>query len=197
MHLPACGNWPHSRGAAGRYHFGSENPRLHPAVSSADLDILSCLFAEAQSDLSAFVSRRVGAQDAADVLQDTWLKLHEHGDTASWREPRAVLFTTAGNLAVDHWRQQQRHALHFDGGELPEIACPFPGPETVVDDRRQAERLATVLDELSAECRQAFLLNRLDGMTHREIADRLGICTKTVQRHIERALGHCLVRLTD
>lgn len=166
-------------------------------MSSADLDLLSCLFAEAQSDLAAFVRRRVGAQDAADVLQDTWLKLQEHGSTGSWREPRAVLFTTAGNLAVDHWRQQQRYAQHFDVGELPEVACPFPGPETLVDDRRQAERLVAVLDELPAECRQAFLLNRLDGLTHREIADRLGICTKTVQRHIERALGHCLVRLAD
>jgi RNA polymerase sigma factor (sigma-70 family) len=164
-------------------------------VSSADLDLLSCLFAEAQDDLAAFVSRRVGAQDAADVLQDTWLKLREHGDSASWREPRAVLFTTAGNLAVDHWRHRQRQAQHFDGGEMPDIACPFPGPESVVEHRRQAERVAAVLDELPVECRRAFLLNRLDGLTHREIADRLGICTKTVQRHIERALGHCLLRL--
>lgn len=192
-----CGNWPHRPIISGQYHFGSRNHRYRSDVSSADLDFLSCLFAEAQSDLAAFVSRRVGAQDAADVLQETWLKLHEHGDTGSWREPRAVLFATAGNLAVDHWRQQQRQACHFDGGELPEVASPFPGPDTVVDDRRQAARLVAVLDELSGECRQAFLLNRLDGMTHREIADRLGICTKTVQRHIERALGHCLVRLAD
>lgn len=166
-------------------------------MSSADLDLLSCLFAEAQDDLAAFVSRRVGAQDAADVLQDTWLKLHEHGDMGTWREPRAVLFTTAGNLAVDHWRQRYRHAQHFDGGEAPEVASPVPGPEAVVGDRRQAERLVAVLDELSCECRQAFLMNRLEGMTHREIAGRLGICTRTVQRHIERALGHCLARLAD
>lgn len=164
-------------------------------MSAANIAFLSSLFAEAQSDLAAFVSRRVGAQDAADVLQDTWLKMHEHGKPDTWREPRAVLFRTAGNLAVDHWRQQQRIARHFDGGKLPEVASPGPDPDALVDARRQAEHLASVLDELPEECRQAFLLNRLDGMTHREIADRLGICTKTVQRHIERALGHCLARL--
>ena len=164
-------------------------------MPSADLDLLSCLFVEAHADLATFVSRRIGAQDAADVLQDTWLKLRESGDASAWREPRAVLFTTAGNLAVDHWRQQQRLAQRFADGELPDIVCPLPGPDSVIEHRRQAERLAEALDELPAECRRTFLLNRLDGLTHREIADQLGICTKTVQRHVERALGHCLVRL--
>jgi len=50
------------------------------------------------------------------------------------------------------------------------------------------------LNELPPACRDAFLLNRLYDCTHAEIADRLGISTKTVQRHIERALLHCLRR---
>jgi RNA polymerase sigma-70 factor (ECF subfamily) len=52
--------------------------------------------------------------------------------------------------------------------------------------------VAAALQELPAQCREAFLLNRLEGLTHSEIAERLGVSTKTVQRHIERALRRCV-----
>jgi RNA polymerase sigma-70 factor (ECF subfamily) len=45
--------------------------------------------------------------------------------------------------------------------------------------------------ELPQACRDAFLLNRIEALTHVAIATRLGISTKSVQRYIERALRHC------
>ena len=54
------------------------------------------------------------------------------------------------------------------------------------------ERLAVALEQLSPQCREAFLLNRLEELTHVQIAARLGVSTKTVQRHIERALRLCV-----
>jgi RNA polymerase sigma-70 factor (ECF subfamily) len=54
------------------------------------------------------------------------------------------------------------------------------------------ERLSVALEQLPEQCRRAFLLNRLDGLTHTQIATQLGVSTKTVQRHIERALRVCV-----
>lgn len=159
---------------------------------------LISLFHDAKDDLLSYVTRRVGSQDAEDIVQDTWLKLHQHGNPESWREPRAIAFATAGNLAVDAWRRQRVQKGLFDAADEDfETICPRPCPEAEVDGRRQVERLATALDDLPAACRNAFLLNRLEGLTHAQIADRLGVSTKTIQRHIERALSHCLARLAD
>lgn len=175
------------------------------AKSAPALDLLTSLFLGLRAELLAFVSRRAGPQEAEDIVQDTWLHLHRHAqahdqDAAAappaWRDARAVAFATAGHLSVDHWRRRQvRQALPLDAAGVDEVICPRPGPDTVVDARRQAQGIAQALDELPPPCREAFLLNRLDGLTHAEIAARLGVSSKTVQRHIERALSHCMARL--
>jgi RNA polymerase sigma factor (sigma-70 family) len=63
--------------------------------------------------------------------------------------------------------------------------------ELPADATDNLERLQAALGELPRACRDAFLLNRIEALTHVEIATRLGISTKSVQRCIERALRHC------
>jgi RNA polymerase sigma-70 factor (ECF subfamily) len=122
-----------------------------------------------------------------------WLKLRERSDPETWREPRAVLFTTAANLATDIGRRNAVADKHLSN-EVPatDTACARPGPEAQVEAADDLEQLQAALRELPPACQQAFLLNRLESMTHLEIATRLGISTKSVQRYIERALRHCL-----
>jgi RNA polymerase sigma-70 factor (ECF subfamily) len=157
------------------------------------MDRLTRCFLEIRDELVRFLTRRNGRSGAEDVVQDAWLKLQERGDAESWREPRAILYTTAAHLGTD----TQRRDAHSDRlfareSEFPEAECPRPGPESQAETESQLNTLAAALEELSPECREAFLLNRLDGLTHAEIAQRLGVSTKTVQRHIERALRLCV-----
>jgi len=157
------------------------------------MDRLTRCFLEIRAELVRFLTRRNGRSGAEDVVQDAWLKLHERGDAESWREPRAILYTTAAHLGTD----TQRRDAHSDrlfarDSEFPEAQCPRPGPESQVQTESQLNALAAALEELPPQCREAFLLNRLDGLTHTQIAQRLGISTKTVQRHIERALRLCV-----
>jgi RNA polymerase sigma-70 factor (ECF subfamily) len=67
--------------------------------------------------------------------------------------------------------------------------------ETRLDSESRFERISAELDELPELCRHALLLNKLDGLTHAEIASRLGLSKKTVQRYILKALEHCADRL--
>jgi RNA polymerase sigma factor (sigma-70 family) len=164
---------------------GQGNP--HP------MDRLTRSFLEARDDLLRFLKRRGRQRAAEDIVQTVWLKLRERGDQESWEEPRAVLFTTAANLGTDNHRRESvaERAVSREAASA-ESATPGPDPEAQADAIGQLERLSAALEQLPEQCRCAFLLNRLDGLTHTQIASRLGVSTKTVQRHIERALRACV-----
>jgi RNA polymerase sigma-70 factor (ECF subfamily) len=155
------------------------------------MDRLTRSFLEARDDLLRFLKRRGRRAAAEDIVQTVWLKLRERGDSESWQEPRAVIFTTAANLGTDTHRREvvAERALTREAAVSEEIA---PGPEFQVDAAAQLERISVALAQLPEQCRQAFLLNRIDGLTHAEIATRMGVSTKTIQRHVERALRVCI-----
>lgn len=157
------------------------------------MDRLTRCFLEIRAELVRFLTRRNGKAAAEDVVQETWLKLHERGDAESWDEPRAVLFTTAANLGTDVQRREARaDRLFVRDGETPEAPHPGADPQSQVQTESELNSVAAALQGLPAQCREAFLLNRVEGLTHSEIAQRLGVSTKTVQRHIERALRRCV-----
>lgn len=157
------------------------------------MDRLTRSFLEARDDLLRFLKRRGRQRAAEDIVQTVWLRLRERGDQESWEEPRAVLFTTAANLGTDNHRRESvaERAISREAANA-ESASQGPDPEAQADAVGQLERLSAALEQLPEPCRRAFLLNRLEGLTHTEIATQLGVSTKTVQRHIERALRACV-----
>jgi RNA polymerase sigma-70 factor (ECF subfamily) len=157
------------------------------------MDRLTRSFLEARDDLLRFLRRRGRRAAAEDIVQNVWLKLRERDNGETWQEPRAVLFTTAANLGIDGYRREVA-AQRAITRELAHAAITQQSldPEAQADVAGRLEKLAAALAQLQPQCRDAFLLNRLEKLTHAEIADRLGISTKTVQRHIERALRVCV-----
>jgi RNA polymerase sigma factor (sigma-70 family) len=157
------------------------------------MDRLTRSFLEARDDLLRFLKRRGRRSAAEDIVQNVWLRLRERGDSQSWQEPRAVLFTTAANLGIDSYRRETtaQKAISQEVTHA-EITGESPDPETQADAAGQLEKLSAALAQLQPQCRDAFLMNRLEELTHAQIATRLGISTKTVQRHIERALQVCV-----
>ena len=131
-------------------------------------------------------------------MQDAYINLRSRANTEDWREPRAFLFRSISNLAIDRWRVQQRQLAYLpEDCETENIVCPHPNPEAQLSSKQQMQMLVEVFDQLPEATRHIFMLNRVDGLGHAEIATRLGISTKTVQRHIERAMQHCLAGKAD
>jgi len=157
------------------------------------MDRVTRCFLEIRAELVRFLTRRNGRAAAEDVAQETWLKLHERGNPESWQEPRAVLYTTATNLGTDIQRREAlANRLFARDGAGTRACAPGADPQAQVQAESELSSVAEALEELPAQCREAFLLSRLDGLTHVEIARRLNVSTKTVQRHIERALRRCV-----
>jgi RNA polymerase sigma factor (sigma-70 family) len=158
-------------------------------ASAQPMDEVTARFLEVRADLLRLMTRRLGHAQAEDLLQEVWVRLRQRSDPSLWREPRAVIFRTAVNLAVDLHRRRSsaEKALLLQDPQAQPV-----DPETQADAMLRVQRLAAALEELPVEVREAFLLNRLDNLTHEEIARRLGVSTKTIQRHIQRALRACV-----
>jgi RNA polymerase sigma-70 factor (ECF subfamily) len=154
------------------------------------------LFDQYGSDLLGFVGARLKSHEAEDVVQKTYMQLLQHPNPADIQNPKAYLYKTAINLALNHLRYQRVRSAHLQSDTDPDtLASHTPSPEVSTEDCQQLDRLHSVLAELPPLCRHAFLLNRIDGLTHAEISGRLKISQKTVERYIIRAFDTCYSRL--
>lgn len=158
-------------------------------------------------ELRQFIRQRTGSLSMAeDVVQETWIR----ASTTSAGlpdNPRAYLYRMAGNLTVDHVRRQQTwNRVENDYGDyagreaedpLEQLPCPAPDPMDAVISQQELAILSAAVGELPDKCRQVFLLYRGQDLSMREVAARLSISEKTVEKHIARAMIHCRQRLRN
>lgn len=157
---------------------------------SASNATLSDLYHAHATELQRFAGRRVGSQEAEDVVQDTYLHVLQRSAGVTIDHPRAYLFRIAANLSVDHTRRTKMRSCHDVAG-LDEL-CSFSSPDATITDAMEVRRLKQALAELAPPLRTTFLLNRVEGLTYVEIAQRLGLSVRTVDRYMVRAL--CYLR---
>lgn len=145
--------------------------------------------------LRGLLRKRVGSHELAeDALQETWLRLASmKGDTAAIRDRQAFILRVAGNIAIDLARREKRHSEHCISDEvlLKAVADSYPSPETFAIDRDRLRFLALALARLPPKPRAALLLNRCNGLSHREIGQELGVSEGMVARYLVQALRHC------
>jgi RNA polymerase sigma factor (sigma-70 family) len=152
---------------------------------------LTDLYQAHAAELHGFARRRVGRQEAEDVVQDAYLHLLQRGTAATLEHPRPYLFRIAANLTVDFARKAKIRLRHV--AESIEIACTAeapPSPESTAGRVIELRRLEASLAELPRLCREAFLFSRVEELSHAEIARRLGVSVRTIDRYIARALAH-------
>ncbi|MCU1721472.1 MULTISPECIES: sigma-70 family RNA polymerase sigma factor [unclassified Pseudomonas] len=161
---------------------------LHEADSIVPFEVL---YGTHHGWLNGWLRRSVGcSQQAADLAQDTFVRLLVRGQPVSDRAPRALLARIARGLVIDHWRRDALERAYLEAlAQLPEASHPAP------DVRHEAlqclERIARLLDGLKPAVREAFLLYQLGGLTHDQVARQLGVSSRTVERHVASALWHC------
>jgi RNA polymerase sigma-70 factor (ECF subfamily) len=147
-------------------------------------------------ELVSFLSARLGNRQAAeDVIHDAYVRVLERNEPEQIENPRAFLYRTAMNLVIDrHRRHLVRKAEPLEVLDLDE-RWHSPAPSQSMQMNQRLALMQRALDELSAPCRDSFLLRKLDGMSHQQIAEHLGISRSLVEKHIVNAMKHCRVRM--
>ncbi len=153
--------------------------------------------------LLRFIRARVGsAADAEDITQDVLLRMHRSVSTlASGDRVGAWLFQVARNAIVDHYRAR---------GRASEVVDPHTSADTVADqfaggpdeDPKRFERDATrcldvFIDRLDARYAEALRLVDVEGLTHKDVAARVGLSVPGVKSRVQRARASLKAALSD
>lgn len=134
--------------------------------------------------------------DIADLRQDVYVRVLEGAKREIPERARLFVFTTARNLLIDRVRRER--IIPFDAvadADALGLAMDAPGPERTTLARDELRRLQTALDQLPERPREAVVMRRVEGLTGREIAARMGISEAAVSKHIDagiRALADIL-----
>jgi len=147
-------------------------------------------------ELVCFLNARLGNRQAAeDVVHDAYLRVLERSSETPIGQPRAFLYRTAMNLVIDeHRRNNVRQNESLDVLDNDERFFS-PSPQISLDHGLRLDMLQRALAELSGPCRDSFTLRKIEGLSHPEIAERLGISRSLVEKHIVNAMKHCRVRM--
>ena len=162
-------------------------------MSTQDLprEPVEALYRAHQPWLLGWLRRRLGdAFLAADLSQDTFVRVLNKDGLPTLREPRAFLATIANGLVLNLHRRQALERAYSEALALLPQACE-PSPETRAVFIETLVEIDERLGTLPAPVREAFLLAQLDGLRQAEIAVRLQLSVPTVKRHIARALERC------
>lgn len=127
-------------------------------------------------------------EDSKEIVQDTFLKLWNTREQLKSDQPlKAYLFKISYNTSIDLIRHRLKNEkyveylkLHFseDGGDV----------ENLADYNELSDTIEKIVAEFPEQRQRIFRMSREEGLSHAEIADKLGITTKTVENHINLAL---------
>lgn len=156
------------------------------------------VFASVRVQISRLVSRVVRPADIEDIVQETFVRAFEAELAQKISHPRAFLLKTAWNLALNHVDRADRR--------LVESLEDLPGAEALTDgdtielQLEAQERLmlfCRAVRELPLQCRRAFLLKKVYGLSQRDIAQYLGISESTVEKHVAKGILRCWTYLNE
>lgn len=157
-----------------------------------------------ERDLRAFLARSLRyPDDVSDVVQETYARLlalspERRSAVRTWRP---FLFATARNVAMDHLRR--REVVSLDA--LPEInatdvvlrGSQERRPDEIVNLTQERLLLSRAIASLPEKCRQVLILRKIHGLSHKEIALRMGIAEHTVEKHVSHGVRLCAARLLE
>ena len=123
--------------------------------------------------------------DIEDVIQDMYARFMMLETLETIRFPRQYALLTARAIIVDHIRHSRVVSITSSGNlEMLEVPTPEASSEKRVEFREEVMAVTAALDQLPRMCRETLLLRRVEGLSQKEVACRLNISEKTVEKHM-------------
>jgi RNA polymerase sigma factor (sigma-70 family) len=127
--------------------------------------------------------------EVEDLRQEVYVRIYESGTIRQRPATRYFVFAVARNLLIDRLRRQRvvtidsfanLESLHLRSDEVP--------ADRVLSGRQELARLETALNDLPPKCRAVFGLRKIEGLSQREAARRLGVTESTIEKQTGKAM---------
>ena len=130
--------------------------------------------------------------DPENIIQESLARVWQALAGGTVQSPKAFLFTTARNLALDQLRRQR--VAHVE--PVAEVADLFvyegePTPADAAAHNQELELLTQAIQSLPDRCRQVLTLRKIYGLSQKEIASELGIAEHTVEAQVANGMRRC------
>lgn len=128
--------------------------------------------------------------DIADLCQDVYMRIYESARKQIPNPVKPFVFTIARNLLIDRLRRERIIPIEAVADvDALGLAIDEAGPDRIVLARDALRRVQTALDHLPPRSRDVIVCKQLDGLTRRQIADRMGISEETVKWHLANGMN--------
>jgi RNA polymerase sigma factor (sigma-70 family) len=166
-----------------------------PSIPERDF---ATLYRTTLAPLRRYLARLLGnTAEAQDVAHDAYLRVYPTADSPSVGRPEALLYVTARRLAINKLKRRSISPITRDTVNAETADAATPGVVQLVMARQELALLEHAIAQLPKGCRTVLLLRKVELLSHREIADRLGIAVSTVEKQHARALRLLRAALPD
>jgi RNA polymerase sigma-70 factor (ECF subfamily) len=152
-----------------------------------------------EADLRSWLRRTgVPKDEIDDTVQDAYLRLAQLASVDHIQNPRAYFFSAARSAMVSRIRRERIVRIDIlTGIEALAIEDMTPGPDRQVSGRQELERVRQMVEALPERCREIFKLRRIERLSQREIATRLGLPETVIEQQATRGMKLLAKALTE
>jgi RNA polymerase sigma-70 factor (family 1) len=146
------------------------------------------LFKQYNRPVKNYIYFKTGDIDLAeDIVQDTFLKFWEKKNEVRMNTAKALLYTIAGNLTYNKL-EHKKVVFQFANNSVQNPLTNSPDFE--MEMKEFNNKLQSAIADLQEKNRVVFLMNRIEGMTYKEIAGSIGVTVKAVEKRMKKALDY-------
>lgn len=155
-------------------------------------ELMSQLYVHHHLWILNYLRRKLGCiNEAADLTQDTFIKVMLKDNLDGVAQPRAYITNIAHGVMVNHIRRKEIENTYLEFIRYqPE--SEYYSPETKAILLETLFQIDEMLDGLNTKVKKAFLLSQLEGLSHSEIANEMSVTVSSVRKYIAKALLHTL-----
>jgi RNA polymerase sigma-70 factor (ECF subfamily) len=140
-------------------------------------------------DAAYALARRIlrDDHDAQDAVQEAYLRAYRHFQAFRGGDARAWLLAIVRNAALTHLRRLGRQRALEPLERAEPLASPEDDPEVALIRAAGREHVRRAVDQLAPEFREVILLREMEGLSYREMAERIGVPQGTIMSRLARA----------